>query len=230
MLIPEATAQGYDNYAWYGLDGVGTTNTDPGHTLMNNQTYAEIEHSGYVVIFQTNFSGGCNGEVKFKLGRPTGTSKEFNVFWTDPAGMRVQQAGATNYTGFNEAVQVDDVVGAYFDTGVGNSFFCQYVEASMPAYYKHNADVSGTQVFTDTVAGRGLAIRVLVGWDNPPGPDWGAYLYHGFGIVGISMMALAPLVLVRSRGSLDDKVETMAYALVTGVIGFGLFLSWIYYA
>jgi hypothetical protein len=198
---------------------------------MNNQTAFQIEHAGYVTIFQTNFSGGVNGEVKFKLGRATGTAKEYNVFWTDPAGMRVQQAGQTNYTGFEVAVQENDTVGAYFDTGVGNSFFCQYIEASMPAYYKHNADVSGTQVFTDTVAGRGLAIRVLVGWNDPPsrGIDWGDYMYHGFGVGGIIMCIIGPMYVIQSRRDPDNFMTSLSYGFLVTIIGLGLFLTWIYY-
>jgi hypothetical protein len=198
---------------------------------MNNQTYAQIETAGYVTVFQTNFSGGVNGEVKFKLGRATGTAKEYNVFWTDPAGMRTQQAGQTNYTGFNVAVQVNDTVGAYFDTGVGNTFYCQYVEASMPAYYKHNADVTGTQVFTDTVAGRGLAIRVLVGWNNPAGPvyDWGDYVIHGFGLVGIGLIIIGGVnfAFKVTDGDTQNAGRALGWLFLMAIIGIGLIFAWI---
>jgi hypothetical protein len=233
VILPEVEAQSpvYDNYQWFGLTGQGTTNTNPDNTLINNQTAFQINQTGYMVTYQTYFGAGVTGTFEFKLGRATGNPLEYNVYWTDPAGMRAQVGGQTNYTGFNVAVESGDVISAYFDTGAGNVFLCQRIEAGIPAYYYMANDVSGIQTFTNTVAGRGLTMRVLIGWDNPP-TNWGTYLWHGFMISGVILMTYAPIYTVKTIRD-ASQYEDMTVALLIGfmafMIGLGLFWTWINY-
>jgi hypothetical protein len=234
MGIPKAQAQTYDNYAWYGYSGQGDWTISLGDTHIWNSTNSGnwIGQSGYVVQYSTYCDTTMSWPqwyIVLNLARNGTIDNEFNIYWQDPTKRPVVNTRANYTLSTHQAVQEGDYISYYSN----NNPVIWYNTAGPPdsAIYK-TGNVTGLQVFSSFVSSpEELCIMVQVGWNDPPyvGPDWGNYLYHGFGIVGVGMMALAPLVLVRARGSLDDKFEVMAYSLVTGVIGLGLFLSWIYY-